>query len=805
MTKLLDPERFAPINAALEQLLQLDGQERVAATDQWCAAHPELAAQLRELLRLSDDDRTLFAGLAVEALVPTFGAVGERLGDWVLKAPLGRGGSGEVWLAEGFGDHRDQRAAVKRALETTSRPRFERERRYLAQLSDAGVARLIDSGIDASGRPWFAMEYVDGERIDTWCDARRLSIPARVALLGQVARSVHEAHRALLVHRDLKPTNVLVTGTDRPQVKLVDFGIAKDLSADDAPTLDTMLTPQYASPEQLGGGAITIASDIFQLGLLTHELLCGGRPMASFVRSGRLPPMASVAAELGDSVALARQTSIGALQHELSGDVQAIVDLATNPEPDARYASALKMAEDLDALLRGLPVFARFGGWRYRAARFVRRHRSSVALLLILVVVSGVYTANHLTQARRMAQQSSDHVAVRETLMALMKQADPMYSGRPDVDVSPWLDEAVVLARKDLHDQPVLLAEVLHLAANAKMRHARFAEAEPLLREALRHADGSQQFVIEGRLGEVMHYQARYTDAANHLESAMRQWQKAPEGFNLPRAYFDVLHSRGDYVKARTVLESMRSAPGSFSAAIQLRDLGVLARDSAAPIEATQLLQESLALLEQLGADDLSKATVRVALARALVMQGQSTRARTFVNAALPAIRRTYGDHQAVPGMARHVLAVADFVDGKDADADKALTEVLDRDYAGVLPGNVLIAYARLDRAHVRARLGHVTAALEDLNIAEGIFVSINTPPHPRASEALVLRARIELMRDPGGDVSGLVERAVALRQARFGPDHALTQEAERWVIDLQGLRDAEASVASWPYPSPAD
>ncbi|MCE3004672.1 MAG: serine/threonine protein kinase, partial [Xanthomonadaceae bacterium] len=296
MSIALDPRRFGPINDALRRMLELDGADREAAAHAWCHAHPDLADDLRRLLALAEDRREVLAGAAVGALVPTAGVAGEQLGDWTLQAPLGRGGSGEVWLAAGSGAHRDQRAAIKRPLRDDDGGRFERERRRLAQLSDAGIARLIDSGVDADGRPWIAMEYVDGERIDGWCDQRRLSLRARLALLRQVATIVHGAHRALLVHRDLKPANVLVGGDDAPQVKLVDFGIAKDLGVDAAPTIDPMLTPQYASPEQLAGGSITIASDIYQLGLLAHEILSGAVPPPAAERAAGLPPMALAAA-----------------------------------------------------------------------------------------------------------------------------------------------------------------------------------------------------------------------------------------------------------------------------------------------------------------------------------------------------------------------------------------------------------------------------------------------------------------------------------------------------------------------------
>ena len=793
MSIALDPRRFGPINDALQRLLELEGADREAAAHDWCRAHPDLADDLRRLLALAEDQCEVLAGAAVGALVPTTGVIGEQLGDWTLQAPLGRGGSGEVWLAAGSGAHRDQRAAIKRPLRADDGGRFERERRRLAQLSDAGIARLIDSGVDADGRPWIAMEYVDGERIDRWCDQRRLSLRARLALLRQVASIVHGAHRALLVHRDLKPANVLVGGDDAPQVKLVDFGIAKDLGVDAAPTIDPMLTPQYASPEQLAGGSITIASDIYQLGLLAHEILSGAVPPLAAERVAGLPPMALAAAQGGHAVAEARAATPATLQRELRGDVQAIIDLATRPEPALRYASALQMADDLGALLEGRPVHARRGGWRYRALRFVGRHRYAVVAFALLGIATVAYALLYVQQARAIARQAQENVAVRDTLVSLLRQADPLYSGQPDVDVSPWLRPALALARRELATQPTLLAEVLALGANADVRRGDYRSAEALYREALALAPPGQRLAPLGRLGEALHYSSRYSEAEAVLAEAMAAWRGTPRGLEVPRAYFDLLHSRGDYVRARAVLDEIDVPAGSFASAMKLRDLGILARDGAEPRAARESLEASLALLETLNADALSKSTVQLALARWQVLYGDPAVARRLAAATLPAIMRTYRDGQVVPGMARQVLAQADLVDGAAQRAEAELSRVLERDYAGIAPGNVLRAYVLLDRAEARARLGASDAAAADLEAAERILRDVSTPPHPRASEALVLRAWLQRAR--GQPHEDLLADAVALRVARFGADHPLAREAQAWVdafrADPTGARDA--------------
>jgi serine/threonine-protein kinase len=224
----------------------------------------------------------LAAALADEA--DRGSAMPERCGHWQLLGELGRGGMAEVFLAERREGAAVQRAAVK-VLHVGTAPdlavRFAQERRILASLDDPRIARLFDGGELADGRPWLALELVDGERIDLWCDTQRLDLPARLRLLRDVAGAVHSAHRALVVHRDIKPANVLVTRTGH--VKLLDFGIAKSLPADTGAAEATRtqaraLTPRYASPEQLLGRAVTTASDVYQLGLLLVELVAGVAP-----------------------------------------------------------------------------------------------------------------------------------------------------------------------------------------------------------------------------------------------------------------------------------------------------------------------------------------------------------------------------------------------------------------------------------------------------------------------------------------------------------------------------------------------
>ena len=299
---------------------------------------------------------------------------------------LGRGGMATVYRAERSDGSYEQQVALKvlrRGVDTTDLiRRFLVERQILSSLTHPNIARILDGGSTGDGRPYLVMELVPGEPITAWADARRLSVPARLRLFLQVVDAVHDAHQQLVVHRDLKPSNILVDETGR--VKLLDFGIAKLLDADGDHT-DVgarPLTPHYASPEQLEGGRITTATDVYQLGLLLRELLTGLRPVRPDLRTGATTARMSASvldhgagAASPAARAIQRGTTPARLRRRLVGDLDLIVAKALRVEPELRYASADEFAADLRRHLRGLPIQAHPESARYLARKFVTRHR----------------------------------------------------------------------------------------------------------------------------------------------------------------------------------------------------------------------------------------------------------------------------------------------------------------------------------------------------------------------------------------------------------------------------------------------
>jgi tetratricopeptide (TPR) repeat protein len=328
-------------------------------------------------------------------------------GAYRIVRELGRGGMGTVYLAVTTGDEFERQVALKvlrRGLDTDAIvERFRHERQILARLGHPYISTLLDGGTTPDGLPYFAMEFVDGTRIDHYCEAHRLDTTARLQLFMKICAAVQYAHQNLVVHCDIKPANVLVTADGIP--KLLDFGIAKLLNTDGAQTLALtldgapLLTPEYASPEQVRGGVVTTATDVYALGVLLYELLTGRRP---YDLTSRTP--AEVVRVVCDSVperpstAAARQTAAAdpkQLRRRLAGDLDTIVMKALSKDPDRRYASADQFAEDIRRHLAGLPVLARPDTLRYRIGTFVRRHRMPVtaAILVLIALVAGIVAA----------------------------------------------------------------------------------------------------------------------------------------------------------------------------------------------------------------------------------------------------------------------------------------------------------------------------------------------------------------------------------------------------------------------------
>ena len=421
----MTPERWQRVKELLAPALELDPAERAGYLDQACGNDPMLRTDVDRLLAAEQragpgflSDAVILKELTLELPQDSHAWVGRRLGPYQIVEEIGAGGMGEVYRAVRADDAYRKEVAVKLVRSGQDSgfilSRFKIERQILANLDHPNIARLLDGGTTQEGVPYFVMELIEGEKINEYCDDHKLSTTERLALFLEVCSAVQYAHRQLVIHRDIKPGNLLVTAEGVP--KLLDFGIAKILESNEAAdqpeqtiSLIRLLTPKYASPEQVKGGPITTATDIYSLGVVLYELIAGSTPYdiltqtpheisravceaepekpSAAVRRKQLPTGDGEGKQRDDStLAAVREGSREKLSKRLSGDLDNIVLMALRKEPQRRYASVEQFAQDIRRHLEHLPVVARKVTTTYRVSKFITRHKGGVAAGVLMGV-----------------------------------------------------------------------------------------------------------------------------------------------------------------------------------------------------------------------------------------------------------------------------------------------------------------------------------------------------------------------------------------------------------------------------------
>ncbi len=429
----MTPQHWQCIEVLFQAALEHQPEARIAYLETACAADDPLRVEVEALLLAHEKasnfiEKPAFKAkafeLSAEKQTPADEQVndstGKRIGAYRILREIGRGGMGAVFLATRDDDEYQKQVAIKlikRGMDTDLiLRRFKNERQILASLEHPNIARLIDGGSTVEGLPYLVMEYIEGTPIDRYCDQEKLSTNERLKLFGQLCSAVHYAHQNLVIHRDLKPSNILVTKDGTP--KLLDFGIAKLLNPGlDFRTMDAtetamqMMTPNYASPEQVRGEPITVASDVYSLGVLLYELLTGHRPYRLKNSSAKVilqavldeqpekPSLVVARVETTDdapttgsltpeSVSATRDGEPGKLRRKLVGDIDKIVLMALRKEVSRRYTSVEQLSQDISRHLSGLPILAHKDTFSYRASKFIKRHKIAFASSLTVAVVA---------------------------------------------------------------------------------------------------------------------------------------------------------------------------------------------------------------------------------------------------------------------------------------------------------------------------------------------------------------------------------------------------------------------------------
>jgi serine/threonine-protein kinase len=483
MTAPLSPERYRAIDAAFAAVVELDPEERGPHLARLAERDPELAAQVRSLLVAHLGESPLDQAVAAPPRSLQW------VGQYRLLRELGTGGMGTVYLAERQGENFSQIVALKLLRSDFASPiladRLVRERQILARLEHPGIARFIDGGTAPGGQPFVAMEYVPGVDLLSHATAHGLSVRDRVRLMADVADAVHYAHSRLVVHRDLKPGNILVG--DDGRVKLLDFGIGKILDEAETatePRTVQFITPMYASPEQVRREPVTTSTDVYALGVVLFQLLTGRLPYEVDATS-----WATIEYAVCERVPIRPSLAVAApWARDLEGDLDTIVLKALAKEPERRYHSADQLAEDLRRYLSGRPVIAQPDSRLYRARKFIARHRlplgGAALAAAILLVTAGVA----VWQSRRAERERAQAEAVSGFVIGLFEDTDPG-AGLTDERGARQLLERGRARVGEFAGPPGARARMYDALGEVARNLSRLSEADSLFRRALRERE----------------------------------------------------------------------------------------------------------------------------------------------------------------------------------------------------------------------------------------------------------------------------------------------------------------------------
>ena len=708
---------------AADRALELHGAERRAFIERCSEENPTVGAELRALIEsgehasvLEHPASTFSAPFLHEAEaaetsevstpngeLPTFGA-------YRVRRELGSGGMGTVYLAERADDQFRKDVALKvlprwRRGNRGGYQRFLEERQILAKLDHPGIAHLLDGGVTADGTPWFAMEYVAGEPIDAYCETRHLSVDARLQLFCDVCSAVQYAHRNLVVHRDLKPSNILVASGGR--VALLDFGIARLLAAEDSlaaeatMTVDRQLTPLYASPEQIRGEAVSTAADVYALGVLLHVLLTGTNPYGLTTLGSYEVARAVLEQDPERPSVSAVRIGKAQLARRLQGDLDAIVVKAMCKEPGQRYATVEQLETDVRRYLTGLPVLAQPESRSYVLRKFIKRHRTAVALAsvatVVLIAFAAVMTVQRSrirAQAQRIARERDRAENIGQGFMTIFRNIAPGDSG---ITAREVLDSATSRINEELVGYPEQRARLIFEMARAyhridlESRSAALLELSLGLQRGLRPPRELEMAETLDLLGEVHLAQRSVARADSDYSAALALRRR-----NLPATDRRIAHTLVGLASARRAARRLDDAERFAREAIVIdraggrNARGQLARStsSLAAVQldrgeyaaAAELYRQSLALSREIHPEEHPDvATAVLDLAAALNAVGDRHTADSLIRYEL-ALHRRIVTGAVLTGTDRAMTTAT------ASDAPETIAKIVDRAFSRSSP-----------------------------------------------------------------------------------------------------------------------
>ncbi len=697
-----------------------------------------------KLATAGDFVETPVAGLVTDTEDTRRVESGQRIGPYRIIKLLGRGGMGAVYLAVREDDFEKRVAlkVIKRGMDSDEIiRRFENERQILAELEHPNVARLLDGGTTDDGLPYFVMEYVEGEPIDQYCDSRKLSIRARLEIFLKVCSALHASHQNLVVHRDLKPGNILIAADGTP--KLLDFGIAKLLDTESFDREDPTsrgprpMTPEWASPEQFFEGPITTASDVYTCGVLLFYLLSGHKPYRvdgrgtleifraicddeptrpSAVVFDYLKVRRSEGTEIRlppEEVAAARGTHPRSLHRRLRGDLDSIVSKALRKEPKQRYDSIERFAEDIRRHLAGLPVAARSGTFAYTASRFVRRHRGALGAGLAMIFLIAFFTIAMVAQLRETRRALERAETVSGFLEDLFEAPDPDRAKGKEVTAKEILDAGKIKIRDYRDRDPLLYGNLVTTMADVYQKLGILDEARPLLEDAvavlrqdLGRKDHSMLAIAVNDLAAVVFQEGDYDRSAvlfrEALDMKIRLYgEGASDTVNTMNNLATVLRIQGDleaseqlHLRGFELLQDL-DPPQPEAVAGVLSTLGTLMLDKQDYHEAERRLRQALERHRALyGSDHTDTSTVYHNLGIALEGRGELEDAEKHYREALRIREHLLAEGHSSIASTRAGLASVLVAVGRHEEAEELARKAFDT-LRGPSPDHWRTAYAQ--------------------------------------------------------------------------------------------------------------
>ncbi len=828
MTPPAAETRWGRVETLFHQAVAIAPEDRGAFLDQTCQGDFELRAELESLLASSDQTLSDLRGSVAAAAADALDAENEglaRIGPYRLIHTLGEGGMGTVHLGERDDDQYHRVVAIKvlRAGLTRSpalQLLFRSERQILADLDHPNIARMLDGGITSHGSPYLVMEYIDGIPPDIFCRERGLGLDARLRLFRTLGSAVDYAHRHLVIHRDIKPLNVLVTAEGSP--KLLDFGIAKLID----PILEggdleprggeRLLTPDYASPEQLLGKPISTATDVYALGVLLFELVAGEAPFAGLNPETRARAICEDKPERPNAACLRTRSLQPADARRLRGDLDCIILKALRKDPGERYASASQLLDDLDRYLGGYPVDAADQTVAYRMGKFVRRHRTGVAITVLVGLLIVIFAIGMGILARR-ATRGQARARREEGFMAsIFNAATPEGSKGENVTARQLLDQGVRRVNTELGSDPQLQAAMAEDIGEAYVALGLYDQGRPMLERALQLAGSS-----EGQSSK------DYADDLSNLATDYRlmgEFAKAEPLFRRAVALNETAHGANSLAAAQNL--------GGLGECLYLEDKDseaepilrrALAIDHAQPQSSLDGTRNYLALLlERKG--EYPEAGVLLRESVAITARSEGTQSQDYLVSLhnLAGAQIDMGDLNGAANSEQEVLATRRHIWGPShpdtayslnnlgwiylelgrwQDAEPLLRENLEViRKAEIVPG-VRYANALGNWGRVLQQKGDLSGASQAFEEAQRVLASVGKSDTWIAAKILVYQAMIDLDRGQIEAALPLATRAVAL-QRKLGGDSNPQLASGELCLGLADLLAGDAAAAAAEFQS---